>query len=130
MKLVLVACGTALATSTVVAKKIEQIAQENGIECQTIQARAVDVMKKYEELHPDAIVCTCQLEEEARSRQVQVVMFGHTHYPYLDEEEDLTVLNPGSLSYPRQPGRKPSYLVMQIDEQGKAHYEHRYLEKS
>ena len=72
---------------------------------------------------------TCQLEEEARSRQVQVVMFGHTHYPYLDEEEDLTVLNPGSLSYPRQPGRKPSYLVMQIDEQGKAHYEHRYLEK-
>ena len=73
---------------------------------------------------------TCQLEEEARSRQVQVVMFGHTHYPYLDEEEDLTVLNPGSLSYPRQPGRKPSYLVMQIDEQGKAHYEHRYLEKS
>jgi PTS system galactitol-specific IIB component len=63
MKLVLVACGTALATSTVVAKKIEQIAQENGIECQTIQARAVDVMKKYEELHPDAIVCTCQLEE-------------------------------------------------------------------
>jgi galactitol-specific phosphotransferase system IIB component len=31
MKLVLVACGTALATSTVVAKKIEQIAQENGI---------------------------------------------------------------------------------------------------
>lgn len=57
-------------------------------------------------------------------------MFGHTHYPYLDEEEDLTVLNPGSLSYPRQPGRKPSYLVMQIDEQGKAHYEHRYLEKS
>ena len=69
-------------------------------------------------------------EEEARSRQVQVVMFGHTHYPYLEEMEDLTVLNPGSLSYPRQPGRKPSYLVMEIDEQGKAHYEHRYLEKA
>ena len=73
---------------------------------------------------------TCVLEEEARSRQVQVVMFGHTHYPYLEELEDLTVLNPGSLSYPRQPGRKPSYLVMEIDEQGKAHYEHRYLEKA
>lgn len=73
---------------------------------------------------------TCVLEEEARSRQVQVVMFGHTHYPYLEEMEDLTVLNPGSLSYPRQPGRKPSYLVMEIDEQGKAHYEHRYLEKA
>ncbi|MDK2942045.1 MAG: galactitol system component [Acetobacterium sp.] len=62
MKLVLVACGTALATSTVVAKKIEQIALENGIECRTVQAKAVDVFKKYEELHPDVIVCTCQIE--------------------------------------------------------------------
>lgn len=64
MKLILVACGTALATSTVVARKIEQIAQENGIECKTVQAKAVDAIKKYEELHPDAIVCTCQLEGE------------------------------------------------------------------
>ncbi|MBC3797774.1 PTS sugar transporter subunit IIB [Acetobacterium tundrae] len=64
MKLVLVACGTALATSTVVARKIEQIAQENGIECKTVQARAVDTFSKYQELHPDAIVCTCQLEGE------------------------------------------------------------------
>lgn len=62
MKLVLVACGTALATSTVVAKKIEQIALENGIECRTVQAKAVDVFKKYEELSPDVIVCTCQIE--------------------------------------------------------------------
>ena len=62
MKLVLVACGTALATSTVVAKKIEQIAQENDIECRTVQAKAVDAFIKYQELHPDAIVCTCQLE--------------------------------------------------------------------
>lgn len=50
MKLVLVACGTALATSTVVAKKIEQIAQENGIECRTVQAKAVDAFKKYQEI--------------------------------------------------------------------------------
>lgn len=64
MKLVLVACGTALATSTVVAKKIEQIALENGIECKTVQAKAVDVFKKYQELHPDVIVCTCQLKDE------------------------------------------------------------------
>lgn len=59
MKLVLVAWNS-LATSTVVAKKIEQIAQENGIECRTVQAKAVDAFKKYQELHPDATVCTCQ----------------------------------------------------------------------
>ncbi|MBK5245179.1 MAG: PTS sugar transporter subunit IIB [Eubacteriaceae bacterium] len=62
MKLVLVACGTALATSTVVAKKIETIAKEHGIECRTIQAKASEAFKKSKELHPDAIVCTCQLE--------------------------------------------------------------------
>lgn len=65
MKLVLVACGTALATSTVVAKKIEKIAQENGIECKTVQTKASDAFKKSQELHPDAIVCTCQLEGES-----------------------------------------------------------------
>lgn len=65
MKLVLVACGTALATSTVVAKKIEMIAREQGIECKTVQASATDALKKSKELHPDLIVCTCQLEGES-----------------------------------------------------------------
>ena len=54
-------------------------------------------------------------------------MFGHTHKPYLDVQEGLTVLNPGSLSYPRQEDRRPSYIWMEIDEEGKAHYEIRYL---
>lgn len=71
-----------------------------------------------------------QLEEEARERQVQVVMFGHTHYPYLEEKQGLTILNPGSLSYPRQLGRQPSYLIMKINEDDSASYEHRYLEKA
>ena len=54
-------------------------------------------------------------------------MFGHTHKPYFSQKDGLTVLNPGSLSYPRQDGRKPSYMVMEIDEEGKAHYEQKYL---
>ena len=61
--------------------------------------------------------------EEARSRNADIVMFGHTHKPYFSQKDGLTVLNPGSLSYPRQDGRKPSYMVMEIDEEGKAHYE-------
>ena len=65
MKLVLVACGTALATSTVVARKIETIAKEQGIECRTIQAKATEAFKKSKELQPDAIVCTCELEGES-----------------------------------------------------------------
>ena len=54
-------------------------------------------------------------------------MFGHTHKPYLDTEDGITILNPGSLSYPRQEGRRPSYMIMTIDEAGEAHYEICYL---
>ena len=67
------------------------------------------------------------LKEEARSRGVDIVMFGHTHKPYLDMESDLVTLNPGSLSYPRQEGRKPSYILMELDKEGEAHYTIAYL---
>lgn len=68
-----------------------------------------------------------RIKQEARERGVDIVMFGHTHRPYLDEEEDLITLNPGSLSYPRQDGRRPSYIVMELDEEGKADFRIEYL---
>ena len=54
-------------------------------------------------------------------------MYGHTHKPVVDVGENLIAVNPGSLTYPRQVGRKPSYIIMDLDEQGKAHFEIRYL---
>ena len=39
----------------------------------------------------------------------------------------ITVLNPGSLSFPRQDGRRPSYMLMEIDREGEAHYTVNYL---
>ncbi len=69
------------------------------------------------------------LRKEARARGFDIAMFGHTHRPYLEMEEDLTLLNPGSLSYPRQDGRKPSYMIMEIDSRGKAHFTLNYLER-
>ena len=68
------------------------------------------------------------LRKEARARGFDIAMFGHTHRPYLEMEEDLTLLNPGSLSYPRQDGRKPSYMIMEIDSAGKAHFTLNYFE--
>lgn len=70
-----------------------------------------------------------RLKEEARSRGADIVMFGHTHRPCLIQEDGLTILNPGSLSLPRQEGRKPSYMIMELDREGKAHYTICYLEK-
>ena len=71
---------------------------------------------------------TENIKEEARSRKVNIVMFGHTHKPYLEYCSDgLVVLNPGSLSYPRQDGRHPSFMIMEIDRFGEAHYTTNFL---
>lgn len=70
------------------------------------------------------------IKDEARSRKVNIAMFGHTHKPCLEYCEDgLVVLNPGSLSYPRQDGRKPSYMIMELDREGEAHFTICYLEQ-
>lgn len=67
------------------------------------------------------------IEREAKGRGFDIVMFGHTHRPLLDCRKDVIALNPGSISYPRQEGRRPSYAVMDIDGEGEAHFEIRYL---
>lgn len=72
---------------------------------------------------------TKMLRREARARNFDIAMYGHTHRPRIEEKEDIVLLNPGSLSYPRQEGRKPSYIVMESDETGKVGFEIRYLDK-
>lgn len=68
-----------------------------------------------------------EIKEEGRARGVDIVMFGHTHRPYLDVGEEITVLNPGSLSYPRQEGRRGSYLILEMDEAGECKYQQYFL---
>lgn len=70
---------------------------------------------------------TERIKQEAKIRGVQIVMFGHTHRPCLEQDEDIIALNPGSLSYPRQDGHKPTYAIMEIDKQGKIHFTISYL---
>lgn len=67
------------------------------------------------------------LKKEARGRGVDIVMYGHTHRPVVDIEDDLITINPGSLSYPRQDGRRPSFVVMEMDKEGKAHFSLSFL---
>ena len=68
-----------------------------------------------------------RIKEEGLARGVDIVMFGHTHRPYLDIGEKITVLNPGSLSYPRQEGRRASYMIMEILPNGEMKFETYYL---
>ncbi|MBO4337580.1 MAG: metallophosphoesterase [Lachnospiraceae bacterium] len=58
-----------------------------------------------------------RLAEEAVSRRADIVMYGHTHRPVIMHEDSSTgrglwIINPGSLSYPRQEGHDPTYIVM------------------
>lgn len=68
-----------------------------------------------------------RLKEEARVRGADIVMYGHTHKPTLTREEDLITLNPGSIAYPRQEGRRPSYMVMEIGGGDRIEFSLRYL---
>ena len=67
------------------------------------------------------------LEEEARSRKAAVVLYGHTHRPAIDYIGDIAFVNPGSLSYPRQQNRRPSFGILEIDDRGEAHFTINYL---
>ena len=67
------------------------------------------------------------IKQEARIREVDIVMCGHTHKPVVDIGNNLTLINPGSISYPRQENRKPSYIIMENDHAGEAHYTINYL---
>lgn len=67
------------------------------------------------------------IKREAVARGVDIVMYGHTHRPVIDRDEEVIAINPGSLSYPRQDGRRPSYIIMEIDRHDEAHFTIAYL---
>lgn len=69
------------------------------------------------------------IESEAIAQGMDIVMFGHTHRPLVEVKEEVTLINPGSLTYPRQDGGLPSYVIMELDDEKKAHYKLKYLEK-
>lgn len=54
------------------------------------------------------------IRKEARARGMDIVVYGHTHRPVIEKTDNLIVINPGSLTYPRQEGRRPSYVVLEL----------------
>lgn len=68
-----------------------------------------------------------RLAEEARARNCQIAMFGHTHKPFLKEVDGVLCLNPGSVSFPRQANRTPSYMLIEETADGELRYHPGYL---
>ena len=56
-----------------------------------------------------------------------VVMYGHTHRPIITQMEGIYLVNPGSISQPRQEGRIPTYIIMEIDRFGEIHFTLNYV---
>ena len=57
------------------------------------------------------------IKREAAARGMDIVIYGHTHKPLVDTKGSVIAVNPGSLSYPRQEGRRPSYIVMEVEDE-------------
>lgn len=68
-----------------------------------------------------------RLYMEGVERGADIILFGHTHQPFLEEINDTLILNPGSISLPRQKGRRPSYAIMDLKENGEVEVEVKYL---
>jgi PTS system galactitol-specific IIB component len=81
-KLILVACGTGIATSTVVCKKVEDLIKANGINARIIQCKISEV-PGYEE-QADLLVTT-------------TISSRNYKFPVVNAMNYLTNINPGKV---------------------------------
>ncbi len=79
--------------------------------------------------HYYVYMSTEKLRREALSRSAALAFFGHTHKPLVTQEGGVTLINPGSLSFPRQEGRLPSYLTMEMEYDKEPRFSIKYMER-
>lgn len=68
-----------------------------------------------------------QLKSAGRRNGADIVLFGHTHRPTLEFDKDIIVANPGSLTFPRQEKRRPSYMVLYLEKGNVPKFETKFL---
>ena len=64
-----------------------------------------------------------ELVEKAQEMGADIVFYGHTHVPDYQEFEDenVIVMNPGSITLPRQMKPQKTYMIVELDEDGQIH---------
>jgi len=67
------------------------------------------------------------LADEARARNCSMALFGHTHRPFSRVVNGVLCINPGSINFPRQENRKPSYAMFYLDKKGNLRTEAKYI---
>lgn len=64
----------------------------------------------------------------AKNLGADIAVHGHSHIPSADERYGVIILCPGSVSEPRQPNRRPTYIVLETASGGKVTWEIKYAE--
>ncbi|MCT4543479.1 MAG: metallophosphoesterase [Vallitalea sp.] len=64
----------------------------------------------------------------AINKNVNVILFGHTHVSMMKSSNGVTLFNPGSISLPRD-GKGPSFGVLEIEDNGKIHFTTKKIKK-
>lgn len=68
------------------------------------------------------------LVKEARRVGADYILYGHTHQPEIEEWMGCVIINPGSLTYPRQGDRRGTYVVLNVDKTGEIEAAIRYID--
>lgn len=63
----------------------------------------------------------------ALEHEADYVIFGHLHRPIIETYSGITMLNPGSITAPRQEDRRPTYMILQLMDNGEVEYEMKYV---
>ena len=63
------------------------------------------------------------LKQAAKQRDVEIVLFGHTHVPYLEEDNGIYYFNPGSVALPRR--GEATYGVLTLNKNKAPQFTHK-----
>lgn len=63
------------------------------------------------------------LSFRSSEKMCDMCFFGHTHEPLMENMGGILMINPGSLTYPRQYSRKPSYVVVTLYDDGELDFQ-------
>ncbi len=76
------------------------------------------LMKNTDYLYEDSLLTQDYL---LQAKEKSILICGHTHIPFVKEFSGAYIMNPGSVSRPKLPAHKPSYIVLQITQDGLTH---------
>lgn len=82
--------------------KLEDLIEINGKKIFISHGHEYDVKNNYDRIYYRGLEIKADL-----------ILFGHTHTPYIKKEENIQLFNPGSISLPNI-GNKPSYGIIEI----------------